>query len=590
MWRAHRLTRSALPGGLPEDLVRSRYAALLACPLHFLSTSPYAVLFALFGAWKLSLLVLPLCLSYWVAWRVMRSGRHDAGVFLLLGSVTLNIVVFCMLLGRDSRLDVTLFYCAVAPFLFFRADDLRKIALANLFPALGWSFLELVGYRLVPPYALDPVRLELFRFAIMPTCALLLLVPLFFLLRGLNRTEGRLREALTETRRSSQAKSEFLALVSHELRTPLNGMLGILEMLEREGLNSRALEELRIARASGSLLNKVIGDILDFSRLEKGMTTLRPVPCDLPVLVGDGIALFESAAHAKGLRLEVEIDRGFPCVQLDPERFGQILSNLVGNAVKFTPSGSVRIHLAWRPLEAQRVRILCDVEDTGLGIPEDRRDAVFRPFVQLHRNLHANAQGCGLGLAVASQLAGLMGGTVEYSPNRPVGSRFQVRLVASTCLPETPAQGAVDAPSPSGKPFGGKVLVVDDVRVNQLVATRMLASLGFECLLADDGAMALGIWQSEDPQLIFMDLQMPVMDGFETCAAIRNRAREDEREAPVIVALTANTFDEHRELCRRSGMDGFLEKPLTKSVLTSTLLPLLRRRLPHMVATTGDVP
>jgi len=570
-----------------EDLPRIRYAALLACPLHLASTAPYAILFALFGAWLLAGLVAPLCLAYLVAWRLLRKGFHNAGVFLVLGAVTVSITLFSVLLGKDSHLEVALFYCTTAPFLFFPAGDVRKILLCNLLPAAGWIFLETVGYRAWKPYPLSPLQLEVFGFLIMPTTALLLLVPQFFLLRGLARTESRLREALEEARHSSRVKGEFLAMVSHELKTPLNAMLGIMEMLEREGLNARAREELEMARSSGHLLDRIIGDILDFSRLEKGMAVLACAPVRLEVLMSSQARLFGSAARAKGLDFRFDVDPSFPVVVADGERIVQILANLVGNAIKFTSRGRVGVHLSWRPLEGGRVRIGLEVEDTGVGIPAERRDALFSPFVQLHRDVHANAGGCGLGLAVSRHLAELMGGEISMEENVPSGSVFRFRFVAELGTFPEPASEVPMEGQNEMKPFRGRVLVVDDVKVNQIVATRMLVSMGFECEVADDGEQALDHWRRESCELIFMDLQMPVMDGVESARAIYEQAGYEERVRPVVVALTANTFEEHREQCRKVGMDAFLEKPLSRAALLDTLKPIVADRLPHMLRPAG---
>lgn len=575
-----RLARLFLPA---EELPRIRYAALLACPLHLLSTAPYAFLFALFGAWLLAGLVVPLCLSYLIAWGLLRKGFHHAGVFLVLGAVTVSITLFSVLMGKDSHLEVALFYCTLAPFLFFPAGDVRKILLANLLPAAGWIFLEAFGYRTWKPYALSPIQLEIFGFLIMPTTALLLLVPQFFLLRGLGRTECRLREALEDAQNSSRVKGEFLAMVSHELKTPLNGMLGIMEMLEREGLNARARDELEMARSNGRLLDRIIGDMLDFARMEKGMAALVCTPVRLDALLSSHLVPFGNAARAKGLGFRFEAEPSFPVVVADGERIVQILANLVGNAIKFTAHGEVRVHLSWHPLEGGSVRVCLEVEDTGVGIPPERRNTLFTPFVQLHRSIHANAGGCGLGLAISRQLAELMGGEIVLEENRSSGSMFRFRFTAvrgivSEPVAEVPMEGQGDM-----KPFRGHVLVVDDVRVNQIVATRMLVSMGFECEVADDGEQALDRWRAESCELIFMDLQMPVMDGVESARAIYELAREEERVRPVVVALTANTFEEHREQCRRVGMDAFLEKPLSRTALLDTLKPIVADRLPHML-------
>jgi signal transduction histidine kinase/ActR/RegA family two-component response regulator len=585
LWKIHHGIKGNIPAGMPADETRCRYAAQLACPFHFISTSPYCILFLLYGKFNLAFLVLPLCLAYGLAWWLLRRGMQSAGAYAIIGSVAASITAFSVLLGRESHLEVALFYCSVAPFLFFPASQTRKILIGNFFPATAWAFLEMYGYNAISPMALTHTQLELFRGLIMPTTAMLLLVPLLFLLRVQTHAEARLVVALDGAEKSNRAKSEFLTLVSHELRTPLNGVLGMLHLLGDSNLGRRQQDDLDTAVSSAELLRKLIDDILSFSRLEKGMTAIVMLAVEPGKLVEQALSNFKNVAQQKGIELTLDIERGIPWVTIDPVRFQQIASDLISNAVKFTDEGSVRAQVTWRPVSERHGRLALEVTDTGIGIPEGLRSSVFKPFTQLHRSVHANASGCGLGLAIAQHLARLMNGEILLDSQEGAGSRFRATFLLETALAPVAKQASLQEDMTKiHNPFCGRVLVVDDVRTNQIVASRLLTSLGFECEVASDGMQAVQLWQEKDFALIFMDLQMPVMDGLDATREIHQRAAFEERERPIILALTANTFDEHRERCRKLGMDGFLEKPVNAGAIRKMLTELLAQRHPEMIA------
>jgi|GEM_PF-4980214 len=584
---AWRSLRRGIPRDASTELRRCYFALRLACPLHFLSTFPYVLLFAAYGAWTLSLLALPLCLSYLVADRLSRMGRWDTARFLVLGAVAVSIGVFCALLGEPSRLETTFFYGVTAPFLFFSVREIRKLAFAIGIPCAVWIALHLFGYRLVHPYPLTHGQILLFQACIVPTTGLLLLVPLFFLLRAQSASERLLGEVAAQANASSRAKTVFLAMVSHELRTPLNGLVGNMDLLSNGVPESDRAEILESARRSGNLLRTIIGDILDFSRMEKGLLVLRPQPARPEDLVRHVLAIFEPAAREKGLRLGFSPMGEVPTAILDPERFQQIAINLVGNAIKFTNTGSVEVVLRGTP-SAGRVRLELQVVDTGIGIPSDRIGNLFQPFTQVHRGLRSNAEGCGLGLSICRDLARAMGGTVGVQSEVGKGSTFTVRLELDVVPPDTRAKTAVlSASAPDVRAPGvlrGCALVVDDVRTNRAVASRMLFALGMRCLEADDGLQAVDIWQGERCPLVLMDMEMPRMDGMGACRRIREleHGRSDPRT--IVVALTANTFAEDRSRCIEAGMDGFLEKPISRKSMLDSLVPLVRRLRPELVA------
>lgn len=265
--------RRHVPDDLPIDEKRCLYAANLAIPFHLASTAPYALLFAIYGEYALAALVVPLCLCYVFAHLLMKRGRTVAARHLLVASITVSIFVFCLFLGERSRLETALFYTVAAPFLFFSAKSTSRILVALLPSVAAYATLHLWGYGWIVPLELEPWQIELFRNLITATTALLILTPSFFLLRHILSTESDLVRALAQAETSNHAKSQFLGMVSHELRTPLNGMVGAIDLVGSEALSLQQREHLEIARTTACVLRTLIGDILEFSRLEEGASS-----------------------------------------------------------------------------------------------------------------------------------------------------------------------------------------------------------------------------------------------------------------------------------------------------------------------------
>jgi hypothetical protein len=272
---------------------------------------------------------------------------------------------------------------------------------------------------------------------------------------------------------------------------------------------------------------------------------------------------------------------------LDPDRFQQIAINLVGNALKFTDTGSVEVVLRGRSA-TDGVELDLEVSDTGIGIPADRLGSLFQPFMQVHRGLQANAEGCGLGLSICRDLVRAMHGEIEVDSVLGRGSRFTVHLRVpsgpseSASTEESLADAMQDARASAV--LCGMALVVDDVHTNRLVATRMLASLGMRTLMANDGQQAVDIWILERCPLVLMDLHMPGLDGLGACRRIRELENDGSQPRTIVVALTANSFAEDRSHCLEAGMDGFLEKPISRQTMLESLLPLVRRIRPELLA------
>jgi len=393
----------------------------------------------------------------------------------------------------------------------------------------------------------------------------------------LKRAMQELAEARDAAAAAGEAKSQFLARMSHELRTPLNGILGFAQVLvndARLALDQR--EQLRTLYEAARHLLELVNGLLDLSKIAAGRLELHPAPTPLLPLLERSTALLGPEVLRKAQRFRLEVAPGTPEVVLvDATRLRQLLLNLLSNAVKFTPVGG-KVTLRARSLHpAEGIRI--EVEDTGPGVPAEQRHLLFRDFVQLATPGAASenmAFGTGLGLSIAAQLAELMEGRIGCDSEPGKGALFWVELpLAAATLPNAPPSAAEESPPalPNATTTPLRILVVDDVPANRLVARAMLTGAGHHVTCVEDGAVALAAVQQGEFDLVLMDLQMPVMDGLE--ATRRIRELPPPRNRVPVLAVTASAMPEQVEACRAAGMNGHLAKPIDRE----TLLRMVRR-------------
>jgi len=361
---------------------------------------------------------------------------------------------------------------------------------------------------------------------------------------------------------ANRAKSRFLAMMSHEMRTPLHGVLGMGQLLLHTELAADQRDMVETMNESGRLLLSLINDTLDLAKFDAGRLELEEVPFNLRALAEDSIRSLAPQAAAKGLALEAQVHQRLP-EQLvgDPTRIRQILTNLLGNAIKFTSAGRVDLRIS-RSTSNESV-VLIEVFDTGMGIEPGMQDRLFEPFVQADLSTTRKFGGTGLGLAICKSLVESMGGTIGVDSRLGEGSRFwlKIALPAVAAALEAQGQAATEAPLPVEPACRGRILVVDDNVINQRVTARMLERLGFQAEVAGDGLQAVNaISAGREFTAILMDGMMPTMDGYEATAKIRHL--EGRNRYTPIIALTANTGAEGREQSLLAGMDDFLPKPI----------------------------
>ncbi|MBB5206075.1 PAS domain S-box-containing protein [Inhella inkyongensis] len=386
------------------------------------------------------------------------------------------------------------------------------------------------------------------------------------------RAESQLAQAKLAAEAASQAKSRFLSTMSHEIRTPLNGVLGMAELLSYTPLLSDQKRFVQGIQSAGKALHELLSDILDLAQVEEERLQLEVLPFEPARLMDEVAVLFRPLAQARRNQFELDA-QGLDSLWVagDASRLRQVLSNLLGNANKFTEGGVVRLSVRAVTVQAEKVELHIAITDTGVGMSAEALGKLFERFGQAEASTHRRYGGSGLGLVICKHIVELMGSRIEVSSREGQGSCFEFRLNLVRLEPAAAPQPAAASISP-----GLRVLVAEDNLINQKVVARLLERLQATVVLVDDGAQALREVQQQSFDLVLMDCQMPELDGIE--ATRRIRALPAPFVQPPIVALTANAFAEDRRACLAAGMDDFLSKPVSGERLAELLarLPTLR--------------
>ena len=401
-----------------------------------------------------------------------------------------------------------------------------------------------------------------------------------FFLRRINAAQTQAEIARDRAEEANLAKTRFLATMSHEIRTPMNGILGMVQILEDEDLSPmQRRDNLRVIRNSGNTLMQLLNDILDLAKVEAGKMRLRIVPTSPSQLVSETAALFVDMAHAKGVDIRASSEVASPFrYNMDGDRVRQMIGNLVNNAIKFTESGEVRVHVSMITEQGMPNMLEFSVEDAGVGIPLENQDSLFKRFTQLDDSSTRRYDGSGLGLFIVRQFAQMMGGTVGFESTLGEGSRFWFRILAAeVTVADLVSRTEVRTSAETFKNIlVGHVLVAEDNPTNRVILKTMLNRMGLTTRLVEDGQAAFEVYtSSEEFDGVLMDVSMPRMNGLESTRLIRDWEQNNKQPRCPIIAITANAYSEDRDACLDAGMDDFIVKPIMVERLSASLTKYL---------------
>jgi PAS domain S-box-containing protein len=393
------------------------------------------------------------------------------------------------------------------------------------------------------------------------------------------KAEQEMVQARRIAEESAKAKEQFLANMSHEIRTPMNAIMGIVQLMQDMELNEKQREYLRTMNFAGENLLYIINDVLDLSKIESGKMPIERIEFNLPELVNQLINQVRYRAKEKKIELKYEIQPGVPpSVIGDPVRLNQVLLNLLSNAIKFTDKGHVSLTIQKTGQKSKMVKLRFDVEDTGIGIPKEMRDQVFREFEQAHKGTARKYGGTGLGLAIVKRLVELQKGVVFLKSEAGQGSVFSVVLPFMIGDGTKKKKGRKPAGVIESEHIKGKrALLVEDNVLNQMVAQKFLEGFGLNVCLADNGMQAIEILKKENFDLVLMDIQMPEMDGYAATRFIREKMSDVKKRVPIL-AMTAHAIHGEEEKCLKAGMNDYISKPLSRDVLRDKVVRLLNAK------------
>jgi signal transduction histidine kinase/CheY-like chemotaxis protein/HPt (histidine-containing phosphotransfer) domain-containing protein len=573
----------------------------------------YAILYPFIGLSRFSGFSLVVALAFAIIPLLNRRGRTWFSRVLLVAISDAAVIFLSMALGKESGFHLFLLPTAWLVLVVFDAIERNTMVWGIGLNSIALLCLEAFAPQHGMLLALEGRNGRILHFTVVATVQVVQIVVVYYFFLANRITETALAEAGEAARAADKAKSQFLANMSHEIRTPLNGILGMSSLLMKSGMREEQKDLVQAIQSSGLDLMIIIGEILDLSKIEAGKMRIESAPFEMAPLLESILRPFEHEAKRKRLSLRLDSDPGIPQTLIgDAIRLKQVLNNLLGHALKFTQSGGITLRLRCsRPEQASPAaiyRLRFEVEDTGIGIPEDAQGRIFQAFSQAEQSASRRYGGTGLGLFISKQILSMMGGTIGFRTRRGEGTVFHFEIpfpAARTSGADAErAEGPGSAPAsretvaagPSAKPAakeqgggdgsrtayetvpgtlpsfdasGPRLLIVEDHPLNQKVFSGFLSQSGFSADVASGGREALKLFALAPYDMIFMDCHMPGMDGLECTRALREMRFPGKR--PTIIGVTADAMIGTREKCLEAGMDDVITKPILADELQAAL-------------------
>lgn len=489
-----------------------------------------------------------------VAYFAKKEKLHIARPLYLI-TINLGLTIISSYVGKSGGVEfVFMFTIGLPYFIFSFTRERLLVVIFAIFPILLWFLLFLTDFNLFTNEKLDPKLSYDFIYPMaMSSTVLLVLFQLIYFSILNTRYASNVNNQKDDAFQASNAKSKFLSTMSHEIRTPLNAIIGLSHILADNNPREDQLENIKALNYSGKILMNLLNNVLDFSKMQSSKIELDNIPTDLYIAVKQIKKIHEAACLRKGITMNLQVDEEIPIVLLDIVRFNQVINNLVSNAIKFTDSGSVTLRIKKNKETPETVIISTEVIDTGLGIPEDKLEEVWEDFTQASSTTNRLYGGTGLGLPIVKSIVKAMGSDVFLKSEVGKGSRFyfdiELKKATESELKKEIEQKKYDFE-------GRKILLVEDNEFNILVGKQILEKEKLIVEVAENGLIAVEKVKNNHYDVILMDIQMPVMDGYEATKEIRKFNKKIQ-----ILALSASVFTEIKENITQSGMNGFIFKP-----------------------------
>ncbi|MBU3011956.1 response regulator [Polaribacter vadi] len=494
-----------------------------------------------------------------------RNGKLFFARILILILLNLGITITASYMGRAASIEYMFLYAIAMPFSMFsfRTEKIYVYLFSSLSGVL-WILLAITDFKLISNTQLDIdiVNSFIYPISVIGTFLMIILQLIYFSILGAryySRIDNKKQEALE----ASQSKSKFLSTMSHEIRTPLNAIIGLSHILGNNNPKKNQIQNIEALNFSGKTLLNLLNNVLDFSKMQSTTIELDTIHTNLYNDLKQIIKIHKPVCTKKGILLNLEIDDNIPDVCLDIVRFNQVINNLISNAIKFTDEGSVTLIIKKVYQNKNNITLNIEVKDTGIGIPKNKQETIWEAFAQASNTTNRIYGGTGLGLPIVKSIVEVMGSKVEIISSEKKGSRFifDLKLKVSEKIKTN------DITKNNIRFFENKkVLLVDDNLINIMVGKQILERSKLKVEVANNGLVAVNKLKQEEFDIILMDIQMPVMDGYTATKEIR----EFNKSTPII-ALSANVFSEIKDKIEDSGMNGFIFKPFTPEELLNQL-------------------